>query len=46
MFILLILIGAVMLVVETGSWLPPKKESAKPDEKKSALLPVAVAAKR
>ena len=31
--------GVVMLVVETGAWLPPKKEPAKPDEKKSAPLP-------
>jgi len=46
MLVLLILIGAVILVLETGSWIPPKKEPAKPDEKKSALLPAAASAKR
>lgn len=46
MLVLLILIGVVMLVVESGAWIPPKKEPAKTDEKKGVPLPVAAPAKR
>jgi hypothetical protein len=46
MLVLLILIGVVMLVVESGAWIPPKKESAKPDEKKGIPLAAAAPAKR
>jgi hypothetical protein len=46
MLLLLILVGTVMLVVETGSWIPPKKEPAKPVEKKGAPLSTAASAKR
>jgi hypothetical protein len=46
MLLLLILVGTVMLVVETGSWIPPKKEPAKPEEKKGAPLPAGSPAKR
>jgi hypothetical protein len=46
MLVLLILVAVVMLVVETGSWIPPKKEPAKPEEKKGAPLPTVASAKR
>ena len=46
MLVILILVGVVMLVVETGAWLPPKKEPAKPEEKKGAPLPAVASAKR
>jgi len=46
MLLLLVLVAVVMFVVETGSWIPPKKEPAKPDEKKGAPLPAISAAKR
>jgi hypothetical protein len=46
MLVLLILVGAVMLVVESGAWIPPRKEPAKPDEKKGVPLPATASDKR